>query len=145
MKVFPKLFAWLLIVALLAMLMVSTAAAQAPETTPSAGVTMAGANGPIAADGAMAADDAINGIPIILLVIGLTEMCKKLGVKDNWNILVSVGIGIAFGIGYQYYLIPLVGFAAWFGATVYGIFLGLSASGLWKVAMSAFGASSSTR
>jgi hypothetical protein len=75
---------------------------------------------------------------LILVVIGLVEVAKKLGVKtERWLILTSVVVGLALGIGYLYTLEPLVGFTAWFGSVIYGIFLGLTATGLWASLKSA--------
>lgn len=82
-------------------------------------------------------DAVIVGIPLVGVVIALTEMVKKLGVKDNWNILSSVVIGLVLGVGYQFSVAPLVGFAAWFNAVFYGLALGLTAAGLFGATKSA--------
>lgn len=76
----------------------------------------------------------VMGIPLVLVIIGLVEMVKKLGVAGNLLIVVSMAIGLVFGIAYQYSLAPLFGFAAWFNAIVYGLSLGLVASGIYSAA-----------
>ena len=79
----------------------------------------------------------VGGIPLIVVVIGLVEMLKKLGVHDNWLILASMLVGIVLGIGYKLSLAPIAGFSGWFGAVIYGLGLGLVASGLYAAVKSA--------
>lgn len=79
----------------------------------------------------------VMGIPLVLVIIGLVEMVKKMGLSGNLLIGVSMAIGLGFGIAYQYSLAPLVGFTAWFNASVYGLALGLVASGIYAAVKSA--------
>lgn len=74
------------------------------------------------------------GIPLLLVVLGLVQFVKGFGLQGNAVKLLSLFIGLAFGIGYQYSLAPIVGFAGWFTAVVFGLLLGLVASGIYKVA-----------
>jgi len=78
----------------------------------------------------------VNGIPLVLIVIGLVELLKKFGVSGNWLVGASVLIGICFGIGYQLSIAMPIDFAGWFAAVVYGIGLGLVASGVYDAAKS---------
>lgn len=78
----------------------------------------------------------VMGIPLVLVIIGLVEMIKKLGVTGNILIIVSMSIGLCFGVAYQYSLVPLIGFTAWFGSVVYGLALGLVASGIYSAVKS---------
>lgn len=78
----------------------------------------------------------VNGIPLVLIVIGLVELLKKFGVTGNWLIGASVLIGIGFGIAYQLSIAMPTDFAGWFAAIVYGIGLGLVASGVYDAAKS---------
>jgi len=78
----------------------------------------------------------VNGIPLVLIVIGLVELLKKFGVSGNWLVGASVLIGICFGISYQLSIAMPIDFSGWFAAVVYGIGLGLVASGVYDAAKS---------
>ena len=71
-----------------------------------------------------ALDILVYGIPAVLLVIGLTEVIKRIGLNSKYAPLVSIGWGIFLLI-----LAPAIAFKE---AIVKGIFLGLVASGLWS-------------
>ena len=43
----------------------------------------------------------VNGIPLILVVIGLVEYAKRLGAQDRGLLVVSMGTGLVLGAGYQ--------------------------------------------
>jgi len=77
------------------------------------------------------------GVPLILVVIGLVEVMKKLGLQGSWLIVASLLVGLSFGVAYQWSLGPLVTFAEWFGAIVYGLGIGLVATGIYAAAKSA--------
>ena len=47
---------------------------------------------------------------------------------------VSLAIGLIFGIGYQLSLGVPTDYAGWFGAVIYGLALGLVASGIYDAA-----------
>jgi len=65
-------------------------------------------------------------------VIGLVEYIKSLGVQGQILKAVSMGVGVLFGGGYQIAAIGVpADFAGWFGLVVYGIALGLVASGIY--------------
>ena len=74
----------------------------------------------------------VNGIPLVFVIFGLVALLKNAGVVGKWLLLSSFGIGVVFGVLYQYSLAPLNGFAAWFGAVIYGLALGLVASGVYE-------------
>jgi len=78
----------------------------------------------------------VNGIPLVLVVIGLVYAAgEKFGVNGKWQFLLSLGIGLILGGGYQLATVgPGVGFAGWFGIIVYGLFMGLIASMLYDSA-----------
>lgn len=67
---------------------------------------------------------------LVPLVLGVVEIIKRLGMKAKWapvaSIVLSVGGLLLVGIGWQ-------------GAILSGIFVGLSASGLWSGAKSVSG------
>jgi len=79
-------------------------------------------------------DAIVAGLPLVLVVIGLVEWFKQLGVQGNVLRYVSMAIGLIFGIGYQLSLGMPTDYAGWFGAAVYGLALGLVASGIYDAA-----------
>lgn len=79
----------------------------------------------------------VNGIPLVLAVIGLVEWSKQLGVSGRALQVLSMLVGVALGILYQYSVQPLVDFAGWFGAVIYGLGMGLIASGIYDAIRSA--------
>jgi hypothetical protein len=82
-------------------------------------------------------EQVVNGIPLVVLVIALVEWVKRFGVEGKALNAVSMAIGAIIGIGYWYAQKPLASFADWFGAVVYGLALGLVASGIYDAARSA--------
>lgn len=82
-------------------------------------------------------DQIVNGIPLTVLVIALVEWIKKFGVEGKALNAVSMAIGALIGVAYWYAQSPLQSFTDWFGAVVYGLALGLVASGIYDAARSA--------
>lgn len=82
-------------------------------------------------------DQIVNGIPLVVLVISLVEWVKRFGIEGKALNAVSMGIGAVIGVAYWYAQSPLVTFADWFGAIMYGLALGLVASGVYDAAKSA--------
>lgn len=89
---------------------------------------------------------AVQGVPLLFVVMGVVEYCKKFKNKDgtpkfNGNVilLISMGWGLLIGSGYMitqtrppaedWWII----FIYWFGVAIYGIAMGLIASGLFDV------------
>lgn len=79
----------------------------------------------------------VNGIPLALVVLGLVEWSKRLGVSGKQLQILSMLMGIVLGVLYQYGAFPLATFSEWFGAVVYGLALGLIASGVYDAMRSA--------
>ena len=77
------------------------------------------------------------GVPLVLVVLGLVEWVKSLGLAGNAVKFVSMAIGLVLGIGYQLSISVPVGFAGWFGASVFGLALGLLASGIYDAVKNA--------
>lgn len=74
----------------------------------------------------------LNPLLVIVMVIGLVELAKKLGVDGNKSLTLSMVIGVAFGVAYQLAeMYPAV--YPWFGMVVFGLLTGLAASGLYDV------------
>ncbi len=79
-------------------------------------------------------DAIVAGLPLVLVVIGLVEWFKQLGVQGNVLRYVSMAIGLVIGIAYQISLGLPADFAGWFAACIYGLGLGLVASGIYDAA-----------
>ena len=73
---------------------------------------------------------------IIGVILSLVEWIKQTKLPAVYYPYASMGVGIVFGIAYQYYRAPLINFGGWFIAVVYGLVLGLVASGVYKVGAS---------
>ncbi len=74
----------------------------------------------------------VNGVPLVFVVFGLVALLKNLGVRGKVLLVCSLLLGIAFGVAYQYSLGPIVGFGGWFGAVMFGLALGITASGVYE-------------
>jgi hypothetical protein len=80
------------------------------------------------------AEVSVAGIPLLFVVMGLVEYIKKFGVQGQALQGASMGIGLLFGVGYQVSAAGVpADFAGWFAVGVYGLALGLVASGIYDV------------
>jgi len=74
----------------------------------------------------------VNGLPLSAVVFGLVEFIKSFGLRGHWLTITSMLLGLAFGVSYQIANAGLpASFAGWFAVAVFGIMLGLVASGLY--------------
>ena len=74
----------------------------------------------------------VGGLPLSAVVFGLVEFIKSFGLRGHWLTIASMLLGLAFGVSYQIANAGIpVGFADWFAVAVFGIMLGLVASGLY--------------
>lgn len=72
------------------------------------------------------------GIPLIFVVQGLVEYVKKLGLEGKVLLGVSLALGLVLGAGYQLAALGFpTEFAGWFGVGLYGLGLGVVASGVY--------------
>jgi len=79
----------------------------------------------------------VNGINFLVLVFGLVEFAKKLNVSGRALTLLSMALGTAAGVAYQLaQMYP--DFARWFGVAVFGLAVGLAASGIYDFADARF-------
>lgn len=78
-------------------------------------------------------DVAVAGIPLLFVVLGLVEWLKRVGLAGNGLLVASLVIGLVLGGGYQLTQGIPVDFAGWFAVMVYGLALGLVASGVYEV------------
>ena len=77
-------------------------------------------------------NEVINGIPLFFVVMGLVELAKVFGASGKLLTGISVGIGVVLGVLYQLSLGVPADFAGWFGAVLYGLALGITASGVYN-------------
>jgi hypothetical protein len=79
----------------------------------------------------------VGGIPLMIVIFGLIEFSKSLGLSGKKLTIFSLLLGLAFGIAYQIATTGVPGgFAAWFGVMIYGLALGLVTSGFYDFANS---------
>ncbi len=81
----------------------------------------------------------VAGIPLVIVVFGLVEVIKSFGLKGPWLTALSLLIGLVLGACYQ---IAEAGvprtFSAGFAVVIFGLTLGLVASGFYKWSDSRF-------
>lgn len=84
----------------------------------------------------------VSGIPLVLIPLGLVAWLKSLGLKDKKLTISSMIVGLLFGCPYMYIktadqfvtgMPPGVLVGGIFSIIVFGIGLGLIASGIYKV------------
>ena len=75
-------------------------------------------------------DQYVNGVPLVVLVFGLVEFTRQLGLAGKALRVASMLIGVLLGVLYQLSLGVPATYAGWFGAVVFGLALGLTASGI---------------
>ena len=74
--------------------------------------------------------DELAGIALVPLIVGLVEMAKRLGLASAWSAPLAVALGLVTSVGW---LLAERGAATGLArATLVGIALGLSASGLYS-------------
>ena len=78
----------------------------------------------------------IDGIPLVIVIFGIVEFMKEMGLRGKGLTIASLLLGLFFGLAYRMtYGIPVT-FAGWFSSVVFGLALGLVASGLYDFANS---------
>jgi len=75
----------------------------------------------------------VAGIPLVLVVLGVVQFIKGFGLEGNVVKAISLFVGLVLGIGYQLSLVVPVDFAGWFSTVIFGLTLGLVASGVYEV------------
>lgn len=80
-------------------------------------------------------DAAVGGIPLLIPVIGLVVYLKKFGVAGKGLLASSMALGLGLGVGYQLAVLPAqpTEFGEWFAIGIFGLTLGLVASGIYDV------------
>lgn len=76
-------------------------------------------------------DISVNGVPLVFVIVGLVQFIAEMGVSGKWLKGISAGIGLVIGVAYQLSSSGMpVDFAGWMGAVIFGLALGVTASGL---------------
>jgi hypothetical protein len=78
-------------------------------------------------------NDAIGGIPLVVIIGGLVSYAKKLGLRGNWLTALSGGVGLVIGFLYQMSVRMPTAWGDWLYYIVYGILLGLTTSGIYDI------------
>jgi hypothetical protein len=82
-------------------------------------------------------DAVIAGIPLMAVVIGLVQFFKtRLGWSGVGVEVFAILLGVGFGVLYWAYMADpaaMTGWRFWFEAAVYGLAVGLAATGIYKV------------
>jgi len=78
----------------------------------------------------------VAGLPLVAVILALVEWFKKVNIPSAALPYVSMAVGIAIGIAFQWSQAPLANFAEWFNAVIFGLAYGLMASGLYDVGKS---------
>ena len=76
----------------------------------------------------------IFGVSAVLVIIGLVQIAKSLGLPTRYAGVASVGLGVLTSLGYTYYVD-----APWLQAVMVGLAIGLSAAGLYSGTKAASG------
>jgi hypothetical protein len=81
----------------------------------------------------------VGAVPLVVVVFGLVEFAKSLGLTGRWLTVTSLVLGLVFGIAYRISAdgVP-VGFGPWFTVVIFGISLGLITSGFYDFANDRF-------
>lgn len=82
-------------------------------------------------------NEIVSGVPLIFVVMGLVELTKAFGASGKLLTGLSAFIGLVIGVLYQLSLGVPATFAGWFGAGVYGLALGITASGVYNAVRNA--------
>lgn len=70
---------------------------------------------------------------VVLVVLGLVTWLGKLGVKGIWQLISAMALGLIFGAGFMFAALGLPeDFAGWFSIVIYGLAMGLVASGIYE-------------
>lgn len=73
----------------------------------------------------------VAGIPLLAFVLGLVQWIKGFGLAGPQVKVASMAVGVLLGVGYQFSVGAPADFAGWFAVAIFGVALGLVASGLY--------------
>lgn len=73
----------------------------------------------------------VAGVPLLVITFGAVQWLKDLfGTQGKATKVLSMGTGLLLGFGYQLTIATPSDFAEWFGVGIFGLALGLVASGV---------------
>lgn len=84
-----------------------------------------------------AADYVVNGVPLVMVILGLVELAKEFGASGRLLTGISFAIGAVLGVFYQFSVAIPATATDWFGAVLFGLALGLTACKLYDAVRSA--------
>jgi hypothetical protein len=74
---------------------------------------------------------------LVMVVLGLVTLYGKFGLSGKAQLGASLGTGIVFGSAFMVAALGLpTGFSGWFSVVIYGLMVGLVASGVYEVGKS---------
>lgn len=76
-------------------------------------------------------DAVVAGIPLILVILALVSFAKSMGLAGKGLTVLSLSLGLVFGVLYQLSVKVPIDFAGWFAVFIYGLTLGLVTSGFY--------------
>ncbi len=71
-------------------------------------------------------------LPILSIVFGIVDYLGKLGVKGKWQFVSSLLAGLILGGLVMYFTIQPATAVAWFSVALFGLLIGLGASGCYE-------------
>lgn len=78
-------------------------------------------------------------IGLAVVIFAAVAWLKQLGLEGKGLTISAFVFGLALGIAYRYAMSPMVDFAGWFWAVVFGLMAGFLATGAYKGAQAAVG------
>lgn len=72
-----------------------------------------------------------SGVLAVPLIVGQAEMAKRVGMSTTWAPVVAIVLGLTLSLGWQGATV-IPGAEVWAQAAVWGLALGLTASGLYS-------------
>lgn len=73
----------------------------------------------------------IGGVPLMLVVFGMVAFCKSMGASGKLLTGLSLGIGLVLGLLYYTSQKMPASYAEWVGAGMFGLAIGVVASGVY--------------
>lgn len=81
----------------------------------------------------------VGSIPLVVIIFGLVEFIKSLGLTGRILSILSMLIGVVLGLGYHIATLGMpAGYPGWFVAVCFGLAMGLVASGFYNFANDRF-------
>lgn len=75
---------------------------------------------------------AIGGVSLLVLVLGLVEFAKRLGVQGKASMVLAMVLGVVIGVVYKLMgIYPVID--PWVQVVVFGLAFGLAATGIYDI------------